>query len=88
MKKMYVVRDRDAQDWVGAVVWLLHGDVVALRMFTDLCRNPQTDMHKHPDSFELVRVGTLSPDEITDTEVSVIARASDIAQADRAEARN
>ena len=39
----------------------------AIRNFENLCKNPDTDLYRHPDDFRLVRVGEWDDDTGTPT---------------------
>lgn len=64
MKHMFAVYDVDAEEIVGPV-WLLPSPAVAVRMFEDIARNPQSDVGKHPASFKLFQLGFIERMEVT-----------------------
>lgn len=61
MRWLYVVKDVKAQD-VGDQVMVCKADAVAVRAFTDALLNPSNFMHKYPEDYELLEVGSLADD--------------------------
>lgn len=58
MKKLYAIRDVLAQA-IGPVVTMA-ADAPAVRMFADVASDPQSQVCKHVNDFELVCLGDIS----------------------------
>lgn len=57
--RIYGFHDKKAQAFIGdaAGLVLLKNDVVALRQFADLCKQPDSMFARHPEDYELVSLG-------------------------------
>ena len=55
---LYVIFDKAAGSVIGGVLNFPH-DAVAVRQFGEIASNPQTDVCKYPDDFELRAIGTV-----------------------------
>lgn len=65
---IYAIYDNKAKALTGANFLHLHRhETTAVRMFSEIATDAQTQINKHPDDFELVRLGWLddSNGEIT-----------------------
>lgn len=58
MTTYVVVAIRDLQLNAYANPWYTPTPGAAIRAFTDETNNPQSPMHKHPEDYELVQLGT------------------------------
>jgi len=76
--KMFVIYDVKAQFYNKP--FYCQNDNVALRAFTDLANDKDTDVGKHPTDFILFSVGTYEDTtaEIKSTEPHVLARAHEL----------
>lgn len=52
---MYVIYDVKAKFYNKP--FYMQNDSIAIRAFTDLANDPQTDVYKHPTDFQLFNVG-------------------------------
>lgn len=69
---IYAVVDTRADDIHGGLI-LQKNDAAAIRLFGDIASNPQTVVHRHPDDFELRRLGYIDTANDIQTEgVAVI----------------
>lgn len=61
MKQIYGIWDKVAEDFIGGLYSLMvfPHDAPAVRMFNDVAGNPNTDIGKHVDDFELRFLGVL-----------------------------
>lgn len=59
MRFIYGVFDRVAGSVTGGLM-LFAADAVAVRTFGDICRDPNTMMARHPNDYDLVRLGILA----------------------------
>lgn len=57
MKRIYAIRDRVAEAF-GPLMTFPH-DAPAIRAFSDVAVDPNTQVGRHPDDFELLELGVL-----------------------------
>lgn len=57
MKRIYAIRDKVAEAF-GPLMTFPH-DAPAIRAFSDVASDPQTQVGRHPDDFELMELGIL-----------------------------
>lgn len=60
--KLYVIVDKLADQIVGDLVTPLKADVQAVRMFTDVLERAGNPIAKHPNDYDLVRLGFIDED--------------------------
>lgn len=58
---LYAIVDKVAQDIAGPITFHKH-PATAVRLFTDVISQEGTIVSKHPDDYELVRLGYLTHD--------------------------
>ena len=58
IQNLYGLYDKVAKSLIGGVHLLPH-DAVAVRAMRDTMSNPQTDLARHPDDFELLCLGAV-----------------------------
>ena len=75
---MYVIHDSKANKY-NAPFFLLN-DNVALRMFSDILRDPSTDIYHHPTDFALFKIGDYDDGnaELNTIEPLIISRAHEL----------
>lgn len=56
---IYGIYDNKAEEFPGRFLHVHRHEATAMRDFTELCTDPNTAMAKHPDDFDLVRLGYL-----------------------------
>lgn len=54
--KLYQIRDRISEETLGPVM-PTPSNLAAIRSFTDIIKAPNTQLHEHPDDFELLFLG-------------------------------
>lgn len=66
MKNLYGIWDKVAEAYVGGIYSLMTfpHDAPAVRMFNDVAGNPQTDIGRHVDDFELRFVGVITEEGV------------------------
>ena len=77
--KFGVYSVHDAKTNVYSAPFFSQNDNVARRQFGDLAKDGQTLISKHPDDFNLVRIGTWCDDkgQLTDEQTKTLANAGD-----------
>lgn len=60
MKSLYTIRDVVAEQ-IGPIV-AMGADPAAVRMFGDVISDPQSQVNRHPQDFELVCIGAVHDD--------------------------
>lgn len=75
MKRIYAIRDVVAQAFVGILHQFPH-DAPAVRLFSDVARDEQTIIGKHPEDYELWCLGELQDDGCIMPEVVVVLTGS------------
>lgn len=58
IRKLYVIRDTVAMAAVSQIMMFPH-DAVAVRSFSDIASDPQTNLSRHVDDHELMCIGEL-----------------------------
>lgn len=59
---IYAVKDKKAEAFIPQLITHSH-DAVAVRFFTDMLRDPQTALAKHPEDYDLYRLGQVDLDQ-------------------------
>lgn len=58
-KLIYAIIDMIAEDIIGTLI-TQNNDAGAIRIFNDVASDPQSWVHKHPEDYILVELGTLT----------------------------
>lgn len=69
MKQIYAIRDRIAKDLVGMQMYILlvfRTDQQAARYFADAVNDKTSMLNKHPGDYELVKLGYLEHDNLSE----------------------
>lgn len=69
MKKIYGIRDTVAKDWAGIGMYILFvmlTDQQAVRYFADAIFDKSTALAKHPEDYELVKLGYIEEDNLSE----------------------
>lgn len=71
-KYLYSIYDLKALSILSGIIQIIPSDAAADRWFRDLLATPETgNLHKYPEDFVLVRVGTIDEDTLTIKSYSV-----------------
>lgn len=58
-KAIYGVYDAKAEEFIGRFLSVHRHEATAMRDFYELCMDPNTPVHRHPDDFSLIRLAYL-----------------------------
>lgn len=63
MRYITAIHDNKANDIVGTMFVLHRAHAAAIRMYSDAASNPQNEIGKHPEDYDLVCVGYIEDEE-------------------------
>lgn len=70
---IYAIYDNVADQLVGGLQ--LHKHVAsAVRAFSDIASDPQTLINRHPDDYDLIQLGFITPDNQIKPEYQIVMR--------------
>lgn len=78
---IYAIYDRVADSIIGGLQTHKH-DAAAVRAFTDVARDSQTMIHRHPADYDLVKLGYVTHQCTLDPEYSLLLNGSTLAALD------
>lgn len=65
MRYIYSIRDKAAEDLVGSMMYILFvfkTDAQAIRYFADAMADEQSILGKHPEDYQLIKMGEIADD--------------------------